>query len=282
MRPGNLIFLGARPGMGKSALGVNIAMNVALAGTPAAIFSLEMTNDEVTCRLTSSFSGVALSKLIDPNGPGAEKPTEGDIAKLMEFKRQVDEVGALLELDETSALTLPQLHAKARRLKSKGKLGFLVVDHMHLMKGVGGKSEASRVAEVTEITSGLKSLAKELNIPVLALAQLNRNTESREDKRPRAADLRDSGSAEQDADVIMMLYREEEYVQNQKEDPCSAEYAEWCARLDACRGKAELIFTKVRHGKTGIVDLQYEGPTATFRSMTKAQLAKLANERSAA
>ena len=176
--------------------------------------------------------------------------------------------GLPLLIDESGAVTIPQLHSKARQQRRKGKLDLIVVDYLGLMRGTQTHgSSTNRVQEVTEITNGLKAIAKELDVPVLALSQLSRNVEQREDKHPLLSDLRDSGSIEQDADVVMFCYREEYYVNQRKPQVHEVErYADWAAEMERCKGVAEVIIAKNRHGAADRkVDLTFDGPTMTFR-----------------
>ncbi len=171
-------------------------------------------------------------------------------------------------VDETGGLSIGQLAARARRLKRQRGLDLVVVDYLQLLQGSSQRASEGRVHEITEITTRLKALAKELNIPILALSQLSRQVEARDDKRPQLSDLRESGSIEQDADVVMFIFREEYYHQMRKPTEASREkFAEWLAEGERVDGKAEVIIGKQRHGPTGTVDLQFEGAVTRFGNL---------------
>jgi replicative DNA helicase len=171
-----------------------------------------------------------------------------------------------LFVDETGGLSISQLTARARRLKRQKGLDVIMVDYIQLLQGSGKRSD-NRVQEVTEITTSLKALAKELNCPIIALSQLSRQVESRDDKRPQLSDLRESGSIEQDADVVMFVYREEYYLQNKEPRPGTPEHEKWQLDMQLVHGKAECIIAKQRHGPTGTVDLQFEGQFTRFSDL---------------
>ena len=223
LRNGNLVIIAGRPGMGKTALAVNIATNLARAGVPVVFCSLEMSRIELATRILSGDTGLPAWKLATGSISGP------DMASLMAAKQQSTQLP--LTIDESGGLTVPQIRARARRLKRQGKLDVLIVDYLGLMRSAqtyGG----SRVQEVTEITNGLKAIAKELNVPVVALSQLNRAVESRDNKRPQLSDLRDSGSVEQDADLVMFCFREEYYLEQAKPVPSDrAAYSEWLSKV---------------------------------------------------
>ena len=157
----------------------------------------------------------------------------------------------------------------ARRLKRQRGLDLLVIDYVQLMQGSSAKSSQNRVQEITEITTGLKALAKELHVPIIALSQLSRQVESRDDKRPQLADLRESGSIEQDADVVLFVYRDEYYLQNREPEEGSAEHATWLEKFERAKGKAEMIIAKQRHGPTGTVELAFEGQFTRFSDLAE-------------
>src|SRR5438477_6148758 len=167
-------------------------------------------------------------------------------------------------VDETGGLSISQLTARARRLKRQKGLDLLVVDYIQLLQGSGKRGNDNRVQEVTEITTSLKALAKELNVPVIALSQLSRQVESRDDKRPQLSDLRESGSIEQDADVVMFVFREEYYLANKEPRAGSDEHIKWQLDMSLVHGKAEVIIGKQRHGPTGTVELQFEAAVTRF------------------
>jgi replicative DNA helicase len=169
---------------------------------------------------------------------------------------------------QASGLTIAQVSTMARRIKRQRGIRLIVIDYLQLMQG---SKRNNRVEDVTEITVGLKALAKELNIPVVALSQLSRKVEERADKRPMLADLRESGSIEQDADEVLFVYREEYYVEREKPEYGTPQHAAWKAKLDACRGLAEIIIAKSRHGQVGTVDVQFDGPTTKFSNLARNQ-----------
>jgi replicative DNA helicase len=173
-----------------------------------------------------------------------------------------------LYVDETGGLSISQLTARARRLKRQKGLDLIVVDYIQLLQGSGKRSD-NRVQEVTEITTSLKALAKELSVPIIALSQLSRQVESRDDKRPQLSDLRESGSIEQDADVVMFVYREEYYLTNKEPRPGTPEHEKWQLDMDLAHGKAEVIIAKQRHGPTGMVELQFEGQFTRFSDLAQ-------------
>src|SRR5262245_39255138 len=174
-----------------------------------------------------------------------------------------------LFVDETGGLSVAQLAARARRLKRTHGLDLLVIDCIQLIQGSARRSQENRVQEVTEITTSLKALAKELNVPVLALSQLSRQVENRDDKRPQLSDLRESGSIEQDADVVMFVFREEYYLSNKEPRPGSEEHVKWQVEMAAVHGKAEVIIGKQRHGPTGTVNLQFEASVTRFDNLER-------------
>ncbi|WP_227285370.1 replicative DNA helicase [Boseongicola sp. H5] len=272
----DLLILAGRPSMGKTSLATNIAFNVAKSwkrgqkpdgsegtvdGGVVGFFSLEMSAAQLAQRVLSEAAEVP-SELI----------RKGDLNE-QEFQRYLraaqDLESCPLYIDDTPALPISQLAARARRLKrSPQGLDLLIVDYLQLLRG-GGKSE-NRVNEVSEITQGLKAVAKELNIPVIALSQLSRQVEQRDDKRPQLSDLRESGSIEQDADVVMFVYRGEYYKEREKpgEDNLEA-MAKWQQEMEQLHGKAEVIIGKQRHGPVGSVDLSFEGRFTRFGNLVK-------------
>lgn len=256
LSPGNLIIIAGRPGMGKTALSINIADNLARAGGPVAFYSLEMSADEISARILACHSGLALHKIT------RGKFDEADMATMLKVKQRL--AAMPLTIDPSGGLTIAQLRARARRLRRKGKLGVLFVDYLQLMQAAQRPS-GNRTTDITEITNGLKAIAKELGVPVVALSQLNRAVEGRDNKRPQMMDLRESGSIEQDADVILMTYREEYYVEREK--PAASDvkaYGAWLDKLKATHGRAEIIVVKSRQGTRGTVEVTFDGPTTTF------------------
>lgn len=274
LHPSDLLILAGRPSMGKTSLATNIAFNVAKAykrgrmpdGSEGAVeggvvgfFSLEMSSEQLAARILSEASEVP-----------SEQIRRGDMTE-QEFRRFVEAAKALescpLYIDDTPALPISQVAARARRLKRTHGLDVLMVDYLQLLKG---SSKENRVQEVSEITQGLKAIAKELNIPVIALSQLSRAVESRDDKRPQLSDLRESGSIEQDADVVMFVFREEYYKEREKPADHELEkMAQWQTIMENVHGKAEVIIGKQRHGPIGTVELSFEGRFTRFGNLVK-------------
>jgi replicative DNA helicase len=271
----DLLILAGRPSMGKTSLATNIAFNIAKAykkgilpdGTEGAVdggvvgfYSLEMSAEQLAARILSEAAEVP-----------SEQIRRGDMTET-EFRRFVDAAKSLeacpLFIDDTPALPIAQLAARARRLKRTHGLDVLMVDYLQLVRGTG-RSE-NRVNEISEITMGLKAIAKELNIPVIALSQLSRQVESREDKRPQLSDLRESGSIEQDADVVMFVFREEYYKEREKPGDHEMEkMATWQEEMERLHGKAEVVIGKQRHGPIGTVELSFEGKFTRFGNLVK-------------
>jgi replicative DNA helicase len=243
MQAGDLIVLAARPSMGKTALAINIAENVALKeGLPVAVFSMEMGASQLAIRIVGSIGRIDQGRLRTGKLQDEEWPR---LTEAVERLRNVS-----LSIDETPGLTPSELRASARRLaRNCGKLGLVVVDYLQLMSGSSGSDGDNRATELGEISRGLKMLAKELQCPVIALSQLNRGVEQRTDKRPMMSDLRESGAIEQDADVIMFIYRDDYYNKDSKEP-----------------GVAEIIIGKQRNGPTGTVKLTFLKPITKFES----------------
>jgi replicative DNA helicase len=277
LQPSDLIILAGRPGMGKSALATNIGYNVAKAwqgevradghtvtvnGGIVGFFSLEMSAEQLATRIIAEQTGIP-SNLIRRGGI-----SEADFEKIKDYSIELQNLK--FYVDETGGLSVAQLAARARRLKRQRGLDLLIVDYLQLLQGSTKRSSENRVQEITEITTKLKALAKELNVPILALSQLSRQVESRDDKRPQLSDLRESGSIEQDADVVLFVYREEYYHAMRKPLESNREkFAEWLAEADKVHGKAEVIIGKQRHGPTGTVELQFEGALTRFSSLAK-------------
>jgi replicative DNA helicase len=244
MQPGDLIVLAARPSMGKTALAINIAENVAVQeGLPVAVFSMEMGASQLAVRIVGSIGR------IDQGHLRTGKLSDDEWPRLTEAIEKLRNVS--LHIDETPGLTPSELRANARRLSRQcGKLGLIVVDYLQLMSGSSSDGSDNRATELGEISRGLKMLAKELQCPVIALSQLNRSVEQRTDKRPMMSDLRESGAIEQDADVIMFIYRDDYYNKDSKEP-----------------GVAEVIIGKQRNGPTGTVKLAFLKPITKFESL---------------
>ena len=275
----DLTILAGRPGMGKTALATNIAFNAAQryirdiedgiageksAGAAVAFFSLEMSADQLATRILAEQSGIPSENL------RMGKISQQDFRNLARAAAELESLP--LYIDDTAGLTIAALRTRARRLKRQKGIGMIVVDYLQLLQGTGRNSNENRVNEISEISRGLKTLAKELNVPVLALSQLSRAVEQREDKRPQLSDLRESGSIEQDADIVLFVYREEYYVQSREpKRPIEGDDAkvhdahqEWARDMERVYGLAELIIAKQRHGATGKVKLKFESKITRF------------------
>jgi replicative DNA helicase len=276
LHPSDLLILAGRPSMGKTALATNIAYNVAktyawepqpdgsrktVSGGVVAFFSLEMSAEQLALRLLADASGVSGDRLRKGEIDASEFGRVRDAA--MEIQ------GAPLYIDATGGLTIAKLVARARRLKRSVGLDLIVVDYLQLVTGGEGKSD-NRVQEVSMITQGLKALAKELSVPVMALSQLSRQVENREDKRPQLSDLRESGSIEQDADMVMFVYRESYYLSRSEPDTAdSAKHMDWQEKMDRVAGQAEVIIGKQRHGPIGTVRLHFNEDLTKFGNLAR-------------
>ena len=282
LHPSDLLILAGRPSMGKTALATNIAFQAALnyrvepdengedkrvAGAVVGFFSLEMSAEQLAMRLLSEETGISSHKL-----------RRGDISKdefhsVVEASRKLSR--APFFIDDTPALSVAALRTRARRLLRTQKLSLIVVDYLQLLRPSGHNKNDNRVQEIGEITQGLKALAKDLNLPVLALSQLSRAVEQREDKRPQLSDLRESGSIEQDADVVMFIFREEYYLERKEptqrtdetKDHFDSHYAKWTQRLQEVAGIAEVFIAKQRHGPIGGLKLQFTSETTKFSTL---------------
>ncbi len=242
LQKSDLILIAARPSMGKTALALNIALNASLKNNAVAIFSLEMSKGQIAERLLSAESDVDLQKL---------KTGALDEGEIVEVARSVDRLAAIkLFVDDTAAISILELRSKTRRLKNERGLDLILIDYLQLMQGKTGRGDFNRQQEISEISRSLKSLARELNIPVIALSQLSRNVELRADKRPLLSDLRESGSLEQDADIVAFLYREE-YYNKETEDP----------------NLSEFIIAKNRNGPTASIKLYFKKECARFNDV---------------
>jgi replicative DNA helicase len=276
LQASDLIIVAGRPAMGKSALATNIGYHVAkhykaehqadgsvkvLDGGVVGLFSLEMSAEQLATRIIAEQSGIS-----------SERIRRGKIAE-DEFHRIVgvsqDLQSLPLYIDATGGLSIGQVAARARRLKRQRGLGLLIIDYLQLLAGSQRRASEGRVQEVSEITVGLKALAKELNVPIIALSQLSRQVENRDDKRPQLADLRESGSIEQDADVVVFIYREEYYLARKEPRPNTQEHFDWQEQMNKCTGIAEIIIGKQRHGPTGIVELQFDATLTKFQNLVK-------------
>jgi len=278
LHPSDLVVLAGRPSMGKTALATNIAFYAARNYRPAVeregktaedgavvgFFSLEMSAEQLATRILAEESGVSSDRI-----------RRGDVSHedFDKFVQASQQLAALkLFIDDTPALSVAALRTRARRLKRQQGLGLIVIDYLQLLRPSSQtRAQENRVQEISEITRGLKALAKELNVPVLALSQLSRAVEQREDKRPMLADLRESGSIEQDADVVMFIFREEYYLSreptrrpDEAESKFSDRYQEWRERLEIVHGLGEIIIAKQRHGPIGTVKLRFDAETTKF------------------
>ncbi len=276
LQPSDLLVLAGRPSMGKTALVANIAYNVASAYEPehspdgeikaknggrVAFFSLEMSSEQLATRIISSEAQIASEKI------RRGQITEEEFARLVDVSQEIQSLP--LFIDDTGGLNIAQVSARARRLKRQHGLDLLILDYLQLLAGSGKRSSDSRVQEITEITTGLKSLAKELDVPIIALSQLSRQVEAREDKRPQLSDLRESGSIEQDADVVMFVFREEYYIERTQPREGTAEFVEWQEKMEQVHGIGEVIIGKQRHGPTGTVALKFDNIFTRFSDLAK-------------
>jgi len=284
LHPSDLVVLAGRPSMGKTALATNIGFNAARAyrptrtpdgrvvaddGAVAGFFSLEMSAEQLATRVLSEESGV-----------GSDRIRRGDVShedfdKFVQASQRLASVPFFI--DDTPALTIAGLRTRARRLLRQQGLGLVIVDYLQLLRGGADFGADTRVQEISEITRGLKALAKELDLPVLALSQLSRAVEQREDKRPMLSDLRESGSIEQDADVVMFVFREEYYLSrgepmrrpDESDEKFNERYGRWQERLEAVHGTGEVIIAKQRHGPIGKVTLRFDGETTRFDNFVR-------------
>ncbi len=271
LHPSDLIILAGRPSMGKTALATNIAFNCAVAkhkgengGGGVAFFSLEMSAEQLAGRILASEAQIASDKIRRGDISSQDFPTFVDVSKNVS--------GAPLFIDDTPGITISALRNKARRLKRQHDIGMIVVDYLQLIESGGNnRSSDGRVQEISAITRSLKGIAKELNIPVIALSQLSRAVEQRDDKRPQLADLRESGSIEQDADVVMFVYREEYYVARKEPTPGTDKHLDWQKQMERVYKQAEVIIAKQRHGPVGTVRLFFEGRFTKFGNLAPDQ-----------
>jgi len=272
LQPSDLIIVAGRPSMGKTALATNIAYHVAqtyrrdpdsevaVDGAVVGFFSLEMSAEQLATRIISEQAYIPSERI----RRGRIESEEFD--RIVEVSQELQNLP--LYIDQTGGITVAQLAARARRLKRQLDVGLIVVDYLQLLSGSSRRAAEGRVQEVSEITTGLKALAKELHVPVLALSQLSRQVEQREDKRPQLADLRESGSIEQDADVVLFVFREEYYVERRQPRENTEEHKQWQQEMDLVTGKAEVIIGKQRHGPTGTVRLQFTPEFTRFGNLT--------------
>ena len=258
----DLIIIAGRPSMGKTALATNIAFNAAQklqdSGKKSSIafFSLEMSSEQLSTRILSEQSR------IKSNDIRRGKISDEQFDKFIETSKNISELP--LYIDETPAISIAAMSNRARRIKRLFGLEMIVVDYIQLMKGTFNNKDG-RVQEISEITQGLKAIAKELAIPVVALSQLSRAVEQRDDKKPQLSDLRESGSIEQDADVVMFVYREAYYLERKEPRPATVEHAEWQVKMNEVSNLAEIIIGKQRHGPTGNIMLEFEAMFTKFK-----------------
>src|ERR1700730_5711831 len=275
LQPSDLVIVAGRPGMGKTALATNVAFNIASShedkpkpdgtretvnGGIVGFFSLEMSAEQLATRIIAEQAAVPSSKI-----------RRGDIGE-PEFHRIVEAARKMqtipFYIDQSGGLSIAQLAARARRLKRQRGLDVLVIDYLQLLGGSKTRTD-SRVQEVTEITTALNALAQALHMPVIAVSQWSRQVESRDDKRPQLSDLRESGSIEQDADVVLFVFREEYYLNNRQPREGTEEFIAWQADMEKAHGKAEIIIGKQRHGPTGTVELAFEAEVTRFSNLAR-------------
>ena len=270
----DLIVLAGRPAMGKTALATNIGFNAAKSSKldkneAILIFSLEMSAEQLAQRILAEQSSIDSHRL--RSGDIEDK----EFSKLVETQNDIHSLPFFI--DDTPAISVGQIASRARRLKRTNGLGLIIIDYIQLIQASKASEYQGRVQEVSNITRGLKSLAKELNVPILALSQLSRAVEQREDKKPILADLRESGSIEQDADVVMFVYREEYYLDknepnqrdNENQESFNERFARWQDKRSAAEGKAEIIVSKQRHGPTGVIQVQFEAKLTRFMDLAQ-------------
>ena len=260
----DLVIIAGRPSMGKTALATNIAFHAAKniekkgSKSTVAFFSLEMSSEQLSTRILSEQSRIR------SNDIRRGKVSEKEFEQFIETSKNISELP--LYIDETPAITIAAISNRSRRIKRLFGLELIVVDYIQLMRS-SGKKEYNRVQEISEITQGLKALAKELNVPVLALSQLSRAVEHRDDKKPQLADLRESGSIEQDADIVMFVFRESYYLQNKEPTVGSIEHAEWQTKMNEISHLADIMISKQRHGPTGNVKVEFEAMYTKFKDL---------------
>ena len=281
LHPSDLMILAGRPGMGKTALATKIAFGAAhalvrearaedpnaLAKGSVAVFSLEMSAEQLATRLLAEEARVSGDRI--RRGEIGQR----DFDRFVQVSREI--AGLPLHIDDTPAITLSALRTRCRRLKRTKGLSLVVIDYLQLMRPSVGTKPESRVLEISQITQGLKAIAKELEVPVLALSQLSRAVESREDKRPQLSDLRESGTIEQDADMVLFVYRDEYYLQQRapkqmafdSEDKFQSALDKWQRDMELVHNKAEILIEKQRHGPTGKIDVLFEGEYTRFADL---------------
>ena len=270
LQPSDLIILAGRPGMGKSSLATNMAFHTARAyvqdmeagaevprGAPVLLFSLEMAAQQLSARILSEQTEIEMWKI--RNGKFSEHEWE-------KFVLTMQDLSSLpLYIDDTGGISIAQIAARARRMKREKNIGCVMIDHIQLVAG-SGRPE-NRVQEITEISKALKVLAKDLDVPVVALSQLSRGVDARDDKRPVLSDLRESGSIEQDADVVMFVYREEYYLKTREPDAASPDHAKWLDKCERAHRRAEVLVEKHRHGATNRIELFFDDRFTRFSNL---------------
>lgn len=291
LQASDLIVLAGRPGMGKTSLATNIAVNVASHykheaavrgqtraedGGIVGFFSLEMSAEQLATRILSEQSEIPSHQIRRGWYGGNRREEEASFRRLAEAAHRIENLP--LHIDDTGGLNIASLASRARRLQRQQGLDLLIVDYIQLLQPTGRKRTDNRVQEITEITQNLKALAKELNIPIIALSQLSRAVESREDKRPQLADLRESGSIEQDADVVLFVYREEYYLEMDRPAEDDEKYAGWEEKMINAHGRAEVIIGKQRHGPVGTVPLHFNAEFTRFGNLVKEDRAQPVND----
>ena len=273
-QPSDLLILGGRPGSGKTSLATNMAFHAARqyvrdveagaefpSGAPVLFFSLEMAAQQLSARILSEQTEIEMWKI--RNGRLSDSEWE-------KFVLTMQELSTLpLYIDDTGGISIAQIAARARRMKREKNIGLIVIDYIQLV--AASRNYENRVQEITEVTKGLKNLAKELDIPILALSQLSRGVDARDDKRPVLSDLRESGSIEQDADVVMFVYREEYYLATREPEAGTPEHAKWVEKLERVTNRAEVLVEKHRHGATRSIDLMFEGQYTRFSNLAEDQ-----------
>ncbi|MBI3676743.1 MAG: replicative DNA helicase [Proteobacteria bacterium] len=270
LQPSDLIILAGRPGMGKTSLATNMAFHAARfysqdveagvdvpRGAPVLFFSLEMAAQQLSARILSEQTEIDMWKI--RNGKFSENEWEKFVLTMQELTTLP------LYIDDTGGISIAQIAARARRMKREKKIGVVIIDHIQLV--APSRRAENRVQEITEISKGLKVLAKELDVPVIALSQLSRGVDARDDKRPVLSDLRESGSIEQDADVVMFVYREEYYLKSREPEPGSVEHAKWLEKCERAHRRAEVLVEKHRHGATNKVELFFDDRFTRFSNL---------------
>ncbi len=291
MHNSDLVILAGRPSMGKTALALNMALNSAehlkqefeqkraevsdnpqeeVAREPEAVgvISLEMSSEQLATRMLSMKTGINAGNI--RRGKLEKSSHNDEFSKLIQANQELHNLPIFI--DDTPALSISAIRTRARRLKRKHNLALLLIDYLQLVRGVGAQAQNNRVQEISEITMGLKAIAKELNIPVIALSQLSRQVESREDKRPQLADLRESGSIEQDADMVMFIYREAYYIERKKPQEGTEKFNEWLADMERVHNMAEIMVAKNRNGPIDNVSLFFDKTTTKFGNLEKTHL----------